>query len=177
MATILAFAGSNSSSSINFKLVKYTADLIREKKVKLKDLSGFPLPMYSDDSENENGYPDEVVGFQKDIKEAEGLIISVNEHNGAPSAYFKNLMDWLSRVDKRFLEDKKIFLMSTSPGKRGAISSLTYVKDTLPRFGGEIMNTFSLPSFNDNFADEKGILDAALKKAHQETLEGFLKTL
>ncbi|ALM06945.1 NADPH-dependent FMN reductase [Sediminicola sp. YIK13] len=177
MATILAFAGSNSSTSINFKLVKYTSGLIQQNEVKVMDLSLFPVPMYSADTENDHGYPEDVVGLQKDIKNADGLIISVNEHNSGPSAYFKNLMDWLSRVDKRFLEEKKIFLMSTSPGKRGAISSLTYVKDTLPRFGGEIATTFSLPSFNDNFDPEKGILDGELKVEHQEALADFLKTL
>ncbi|MET7029009.1 NADPH-dependent FMN reductase [Sediminicola luteus] len=177
MATILAFAGSNSSTSINFKLVKYTSGLIQQNEVKVMDLSSFPVPMYSADTEKNNGYPEDVVALQKDIKNADGLIISVNEHNSGPSAYFKNLMDWLSRVDKRFLEDKKIFLMSTSPGRRGAISSLTYVKDTLPRFGGEIMTTFSLPSFNDNFDPEKGILDGELKAGHQVALADFLKTL
>lgn len=177
MATILAFAGSNSSTSINYKLVKYTTDLIQQNEVKVMDLSSFSLPMYSEDTENENGYPDKAVGLQNDIKKADGLIISVNEHNSGPSAYFKNLMDWLSRVDKRFLEDKKIFLMSTSPGKRGAMSSLTYVKDTLPRFGAEIITTFSLPSFKDNFDPEKGILDAELNTGHQEALGDFLKTL
>ncbi len=177
MATILAFAGSNSSTSINFKLVKYTTGLIQQNEVSLMDLSSFPVPMYSADTEKYNGYPEDVVALQKDIKNADGLIISVNEHNSGPSAYFKNLMDWLSRVDKRFLDDKKIFLMSTSPGRRGGISSLTYVKDTLPRFGGEITTSFSLPSFNDNFDPEKGILDGELKKDHQKALEDFLKTL
>lgn len=177
MATILAFAGSNSSTSINYKLVKYTTGLIQQNEVKLMDLSSFSVPMYSADTENENGYPEKVVVLQKDIKTADGLIISVNEHNSGPSAYFKNLMDWLSRVDKRFLEGKKIFLMSTSPGKRGAMSSLTYVKDTLPRFGAEIITTFSLPSFNDNFDPKSGILNAELSTGHQEALEDFLKTL
>lgn len=177
MATIFAFAGSNSSTSINFKLVKYTSDLIEENEVNLMDLSNFSVPMYSADTEQAHGYPEKVVALNKDIKAADGLIISVNEHNSGPSAYFKNLMDWLSRVDKRFLEDKKIFLMSTSPGKRGAISSLTYVRDTLPRFGGEIVTTFSLPSFNDNFDSVKGILDEELKNGHKSALKDFLKTL
>lgn len=141
------------------------------------DLSSFPVPMYSADVEKANGYPEDMVALQQNIKKAAGLIISVNEHNSGPSAYFKNLMDWLSRVDKRFLEDKNIFLMSTSPGRRGGISSLTYVKDTFPRFGGEIISTFSLPSFNDNFDTEIGILDEELNTGHQVALEDFLKTL
>lgn len=177
MASILAFAGSNSSTSINFKLVKYTSHLIGQKEVNLMDLSSFPVPMYSADVENEKGYPKDVVTLQETIKKAKGLIISVNEHNSGPSAYFKNLIDWLSRVDKRFLEEKKIFLMSTSPGRRGGISSLTYTKETLPRFGGEVISTFSLPSFNDNFDPEKGILDEELNNGHQVALANFLQTL
>ncbi|MEJ1221726.1 NADPH-dependent FMN reductase [Sediminicola sp. 1XM1-17] len=177
MASILAFAGSNSSTSINYKLVKYTSGLVGENEIKLMDLSTLPVPMFSEDVEKAHGYPNDMVALNEDIKKADGLMISVNEHNSGPSAYFKNLMDWLSRVDKRFLADKKILLMSASPGKRGAQSALTYVKDTLPRFGGEVVATFSLPSFKDNFSSEEGILDETLKNGHQEALQVFLNSI
>ena len=66
--------------------------------------------------------------------------------------------------------------MSTSGGKRGAIGSLSVIEKMLPRFGADVVATFSLPSFYDNFSDE-GILDESLSAAHQKTLQQFLDSL
>ena len=51
MAKILAFAGSNSSTSINYQLVKYTASLIENHEIQLMNMSNYPFPMYSEDAE------------------------------------------------------------------------------------------------------------------------------
>ncbi|MDP5231614.1 MAG: NAD(P)H-dependent oxidoreductase [Cellulophaga sp.] len=174
MATIIAFAGSNSSVSINFKLVKFTADLIENHDVKVINLADYPLPMYSYDEEKNNGYNNLLISLKNEIKNSDGILLAVNEHNGHPSAYFKNVIDWLSRVERNFLADKKIFLMATSGGQRGAISALELVEKLLPRFGGEIVTTFSLPSFNENFDKEKGIIPTKLASIHQKTLDQFI---
>jgi len=174
MATILAFAGSNSSTSVNFKLVKYTASQIQEHQVNLMNMANYPFPMYSEDYEKENGFSNSLVEVKNDIQNADGLIISVNEHNSNPSAYFKNFIDWLSRLDRDFIKGKHILLMSTSPGKRGAIGAHEVVKNILTRFGATSIISFSLPSFFENFEDGKGITDSELSKTHQETVSQFL---
>ncbi|MFS4491673.1 NADPH-dependent FMN reductase [Maribacter sp. 2308TA10-17] len=174
MGTILAFAGSNSSTSVNYKLVKYTASLIEEHKVSLMNMANYPFPMYSEDHEKENGFSNSLVEVMNDIKSSDGIMISVNEHNGNVSAYFKNFLDWLSRLDKRFLDGKKVLLMSTSPGKRGAIGAFEIANSILPRFGATAVIGFSLPSFHNNFEDGKGITDTELSKAHEQALSKFL---
>lgn len=176
MAAILAFAGSNSSTSINFKLVKYTTSLVEGHHIQLLNMTRYPFPMFSEDDEKRKGYSNSLVELKEEIKNAEGIILSVNEHNGNPSAYFKNVLDWLSRVDRNFMESTKVFLMSTSGGKRGAKGSLGVIESMLPRFGAEIVSTFSLPSFHDNFGED-GILDESLKTEHQEVLKTFLNSL
>lgn len=177
MANITAFSGSNSSTSINFELVKYTVSLVQGHKVQVLNMANFPFPMYSEDYENENGYSNSLIELKDDIAKAGGLILSVNEHNGNPSAYFKNLIDWLSRLERNFLADTKILLMSTSAGKRGGIGSLEVVKNILPRFGAEIVATFSLPLFKVNFEINKGITDTHLAEAHRSALNDFLAKL
>ena len=177
MATILAFAGSNSSTSINYQLVKHTVSLLQEHEVQLLNMTNYPFPMYSEDYERQKGYSNSLVELRDDIKSKDGLIIAVNEHNGNPSAYFKNVIDWLSRLDRKFLENKKILLMSTSRGKRGALSSLEIVKSMLPRFGAEIVATFSLPSFGDSFRESEGIVDTELSKAHRLAVDDFLSKI
>src|SRR5690606_16527843 len=104
MASILAFAGSNSSTSINFKLVRHTVSLVEDHVIQLKDMAQYPFPLYSQDKQRENGFTPAMEEFKEEVAWAEGIILSVNEHNGNPSAYFKNLMDWLSRMDRKFME-------------------------------------------------------------------------
>lgn len=177
MNYILGFAGSNSSTSINYKLVRYTASLIKDYELRLMDMSNCPFPMYSEDYEKEKGFSNSLIEFKEDIQNSVGIVISVNEHNSNPSAYFKNLIDWLSRLDKNCFKDKKILLMSTSGGKRGAQSSLEVSKNILERFGAAIIETYSLPGFHDNFDMNKGILDPDLKQRHAQVLSSFLDSI
>lgn len=177
MAQIMAFAGSNSSTSINFQLVNYTTSLIGDHELRVLNMAHFPYPMYSADAEKENGFPDGLVALKDQLAAAEGLVLSVNEHNSGPSAYYKNVLDWLSRIDRNFLEGTKVFLMSTSGGKRGASSSLDFSKNLLPRFGAEVITTFSLPSYHDNFKPGEGIVEKELKVAHSKALKKFMTAL
>ena len=177
MKKILFFAGSNSSKSINHKLVSFAATHIPNYNTEIIKLTDYDLPMFSEDIERENGYSVNLKMLYNKIKEAEALVISVNEHNGMVSAYFKNTLDWLSRLDRKFLEEKKILLMSTSNGSRGASSALDYTKGILPRFGATVVESFSIPSFSENFSVESnsitneiillGFIDVIQNFAHQ----------
>ena len=100
MAAILAFAGSNSSTSINFRLVKLTASLVQDHEVQVLNMANYPFPMFSEDVEKQEGYSNSLVELKHDIQNADGLILSVNEHNGNPSAYFKNVLYSLSEKFK-----------------------------------------------------------------------------
>lgn len=151
--------------------------MVTEHKTTLLNLANYPFPLYSEDYEKEKGFSNSLMELRDDIKSADGVIISVNEHNGNPSSYFKNLIDWLSRLERKFLDGKKIMLMGSSPGGRGAIGSIGVVESLLPRFGAEVVCTFSLPSFHQNFDPERGITDQALAAEHQEALNTFLSKL
>lgn len=177
MAKILAFAGSNSSTSINHKLVKFTASLISEHDIEVLDMTRYPFEMYSEDAERTHGFSNSLIELKKEFQEAKGLIISVNEHNGNMSAYFKNTMDWLSRLDRKFMADTKLFLMATSNGKRGASTSLELAEKLLSRFGAETVALFSLASFSEQLGDTSVIKDEELAKAHADALQKFLVSL
>lgn len=177
MAKILAFAGSNSSTSINHKLVEFTVNKISGHEIQLLNMAHFPFPMYSADYESANGYSNSLVELKKDIQKSQGLILSVNEHNGNPSGFCKNLLDWLSRLDRKFLTNTKVLLMGTSPGRGGAKNAIAVVEKMLPLFDGTLTASFSLPSFNHTFHLDDGIIDAALAKEHQEVLEQYVNAL
>ncbi len=178
MKKILAFAGSNSSTSINHKLVEYIASEIVAHEVKVLKLVNYPMPMYSEDIEKEKGFPGMTMGLKQEISDADALIISINEHNGSWSAFFKNVIDWLSRLDRNFLAGKKVLVMSTSPGQRGGIGALEYAKNLLPRFGAEIIESFSFPSFQANFSEELNeVTEETLLLGLREVLSTFAQQI
>ncbi len=172
MKKILAFAGSNSSTSINHRFLTYVTGRFSGHEVKVIKLRDFDIPMFGVDAEKEKGFPIDIKVLKNLIDEHEALVIAVNENNGTVSAFFKNVIDWLSRLDRTFLKDRKILLISTSPGRRGAASSLAYAKGIFPRFGGDVIESFSFPSFNDNFIDEK-VPDELLFMGIEEVVNNF----
>ena len=151
----IVFAGSNSKNSINKQLAIYTSSLLNDVTISVLDLNDFELPIYGIDVENEKGIPENAQSFLDNIKESDGIILSLAEHNGAYATVFKNLFDWMSRIDGKLWSNKPMLLMATSPGARGGASVLEMAKGRFPYMGGNIVSEFSLPSFGDNFSDEK----------------------
>lgn len=156
---ILAFSGSNSSSSINRKLLQYAVSFFTNDEVKSLDINDYEMPIYSMDRELNEGVPNKAVQFSDEIAQADMILLSLNEHNGAYSAAFKNIFDWLSRVPNRSVfQDKGIFLIATSPGARGGSNVLEMAKNRFPWNGGKVLDSFSLPSFEETFNEEKCVI-------------------
>ncbi len=59
--------------------------------------------------------------------------------------------------------------MSTSPGARGGQSVFEIAENRFPIHDANIVAKFSLPSFNDNFKEDK-IVDADLKTSLLEAV-------
>lgn len=154
MKHIVGFAGSNSRTSINKQLVKYTLEQFDGITGELLDLNDFSLPLFGVDLEREIGYPENAKKFLKKLQAADGIVISLAEHNGAYTAVFKNLFDWMSRIDRKLFNDIPMLLMATSTGARGGASVLAMASDRFPRHNANIVAKFSLPSFNENFSEE-----------------------
>ena len=153
-ANILAIGGSNSRNSINKILASYASSRIENANVLIADLNDFELPLYSSDIEKASGIPENAVKFMELIKSADGIVLSLAEHNGAFSVAFKNIFDWMSRIDKNVWQNKPMLLMATSPGSRGGANVLRITRELLPYFGGNIVADFSLPSFYENFSHD-----------------------
>lgn len=153
MKKIIAFAGSISSNSINKQLAIYASGLVNDTEVKVLDLNNYEMPLYSADRENASGQPQEAVDFVNEIRDADGIILSLAEYNGAYSGAFKNVFDWASRVEQKTFLGKPMLLMATSPGGRGGQSVLDMASDRFPRHDANIVGKFSLPSFHSNFSD------------------------
>lgn len=172
MKKIIAFAGSNSKNSINKQLAIYVANQINNVEIKVLDLNDFALSLYGIDYEIDHGIPDNAQKFLDEIKASDGIVLSLAEHNGAYASVFKNLFDWMSRIDGKFWSDKPMLLMATSPGGRGGATVLEIAKGRFQFMGGNIIADFSLPSFSQNFSENE-IVDAKLKQDLTEAISKF----
>lgn len=174
MKKILVFSGSNKSSSINDKLAKYAAAHIVGHNIETLKLSDYVLPLFNEDIEQERGFPIDLKMLYNKIKDADALVISVNEHNGMISSFFKNIIDWLSRLDPKFLSGKNLLLMSTSNEEGGGAGALEYSKNVLPKFGGTIVESFSIPFFRENFSeDTQAISNEVLLLGFTDVIQNF----
>ncbi len=173
---ILGFAASNSRKSINKKLVDYTISCFRDDETEVLDLNDFEMPIYSFDREQDTGIPQLAEDFAAKIMESDLIVISFAEHNGAYSAAFKNIFDWVSRIkDKDVWKDRKLFLMATSPGGRGGQSVLKLAEDRMPRHGAIVVDTFSLPNFFESFNEGTGISTEEIRVVYEEKIKKLVE--
>ena len=114
------------------------------------------MPLFDVNLEMTIGEHEVAQAFLDKIKEADLLVVSMSEHNGNYTTAFKNIFDWSTRINVKIFQDKPMLLLATSPGARGGSSVLEIAKNAFPRYGADIKATFSLPSFNENFDNEKG---------------------
>jgi chromate reductase, NAD(P)H dehydrogenase (quinone) len=152
---LLFFSGSNSTNSINQKLVETLARMPQTKTVKLIDLKDFPVPLYSD-TEEEKGIPPETNSLLEIIDDHNVLVIAVPQHNHSMPAFFKNTIDWMSRArtDYRIFKNKDIILLSATPGNGNdnIILNARIVLEALGAnvIGAAILNEFYKQTVNEN---------------------------
>ena len=173
---VLGFAASNSSKSINKKLVHFAISYFKEEQTEILDLNDYEMPIFSIDREEKSGIPSLAQEFAGKIIDSDLILISYAEHNGAYTAAYKNVFDWVSRIkDKEVWRNKKLFLMATSPGDRGGQSVLKLAVDRMPRHGAIVLDTFSLPNFFKSFSEGKGIFIEELRASFEEKIKELLE--
>lgn len=148
---IIAFAGSNSTKSINKKLATYATSIFDNAQTEILDINDYEMPLFSVDREAILGHPKLAQDFLDKLASADYIVLSLAENNGNYSAAFKNLFDWCSRIRNDVFQAKPLLLMATSPGGRGGKRVLEIAEAAFPRYGGDIRATFSLPAFYENF--------------------------
>lgn len=153
---ILAIPASNSQKSINKDLINYAASLLSQHEVEVININDYEMPIYSSDLEEVYGVPDAAPRFLQKIQESDALLISYAEHNGNYVVAYKNLFDWTSRVDMKVYQGKPIIMLSTSPGPGGAKSVLALASESAHFFDGQVKASLSIPSFYDNFDQNRG---------------------
>jgi chromate reductase, NAD(P)H dehydrogenase (quinone) len=187
-ARILAFAGSLRRYSFNKKLVSIAAQGVREAgaEVTVVDLKDFPLPLFDQDLEAEQGIPDNGKKLKKHFTDHDGLLIASPEYNSSIPGVLKNAIDWVSRPESGepplvAFQGKVATLMSASPGALGGLRGLVHVRAILGNLGVIVLpEQVAVPKAHEAFGPDGSLLDAKQQAAIVglgHTLASFLLKL
>lgn len=161
---VLAFAASNSRSSINRVLVKYAIDRLRaeflpDAQHDILDLNDFEMPIFSIDRERALGIPDAASSFFRKLGAADALMVSFAEHNGNVTAAWKNIHDWMSRIDQNIWQGKPMVVLSAVPGQRAGANVLAIQEKFVPVFGGRVCGLVGIGRWSEAWNSEEGRLN------------------
>lgn len=139
---ILAFAGSAKEASFNKKLVQIAAAGAKAAGAEITyiDLRDFPMPLFDEDLESQQGIPLGVRGFKNLMLAHQGLLIACPEYNSSITPLLKNAIDWASRPEPNLpalacFNHKVAAIMSASPGGFGGMRGLVHVRAILESIG------------------------------------------
>ena len=185
---ILAFAGSSRKDSYNKKLIRIAADAARQAgaDVTLLDLKDYPLPLFDQDYEAEQGMPENAAKLKKLMVEHDGFLISCPEYNSSITPLLKNVIDWASRSAPNepalvAYQGKVVALMAASPGALGGLRGLVHVRSMLGNIGVIVLpDQVAVPKAFEAFNEDGSLKDAKQQAAVEklgQTLTAFLAKL
>lgn len=182
-ARILVFAGSVRLGSFNRRLAAEAARrlALTNATVTLIELSDYPLTIYDEDAEEEEGIPDAAMKLAERIAEQDGLLLVSPEYNASLSPLLKNVIDWTSRVRKirgRPVQPWRrlvVGLAAASPGRLGGMRGLAALRPVCQALGAELLTPQVTVPDAANAFDERGrprdqMTDAALDALLEQLL-------
>ncbi|WP_391591954.1 NAD(P)H-dependent FMN reductase [[Mycoplasma] cavipharyngis] len=158
MNNTLVIAAVNTHQSINLDLAK---KICYAGSYDLLDLNDYRdnCPILSTKYLVNKQFPTAVKEILLKLTNYQNIIIVTPEHNGYYSAFFKNILDWLSRLDNQFFFEKNIVLVVASPGAQGGASLRQFAKITLSYTGAKTIQDFGFGAY-----DPDHNVDAEIKK-------------
>ena len=180
-STSESFASSTRRESFNKKLVAIAAQGAREAgaEVTLIDLKDFPLPLFDQDLEAEQGMPENGKKLEKLFIDHDGLLIASPEYNSSFPAVLKNAIDWVSRPAPGepslvAFRGKVATLMSASPGALGGLRGLVHVRSILGNIGVIVLpDQIAVAKAHEAFQPDGSLVDPK----QQAGIEGLGTTL
>jgi NAD(P)H-dependent FMN reductase len=171
---ILIFAGSVRSGAYSGK----TADAgqkalaLQGAEVTRISLGDYPLPIFDQDSEKQDGIPDNAMKLARLIDRHDGLLVATPEYNGSLPPLLKNAIDWVSRVRHdgnqvlRPFAGKVAALCSSSEGQFAGVRAINHLRAVLVRCRVDvIVPECSVPRGADAFDDRGDLRDERLRQA------------
>lgn len=182
-AKLIFVAGSARKDSCNKKLAKAAAKKAEQLGAAptFIDLADYPMPLFCEDHEAENGMPETTKELKKLFSEHDGFLISTPEYNSSYPSLIKNTLDWMSRPGddgSNCFQGKTSAIMAASPGPMGGIRVLPQLRNLLTNIA--MHGTFVIPKqFALGNAFDAFDSDGNLKQENpffEGTLKQFIET-
>src|SRR5262249_9299750 len=147
--------------------------------VTVLDLRDFPLPLFDQDLEAEQGIPENGKKLKKLFTDHDGLLFASPEYNSSITSVLKNTIDWVSRPAPAepplvAFRGKVATLMSASPGALGGLRGLVHVRAILGNLGVIVLpEQIAVPKAHEAFGPDGSLIDAK----QQAAIEGLGHTL
>ncbi|GIW74737.1 MAG: hypothetical protein KatS3mg103_1259 [Phycisphaerales bacterium] len=125
--------------------------------IRLRD---YPLPIYDQEIEDQQGLPENCLKLKALFKAHHGMIIGCPEYNSTISGALKNVVDWVSRPREgeaplECFDRKVIGLVSASPGALGGIRGLPTERTLFGHIKAIVLpDQFALPGCDKAFDDQ-----------------------
>lgn len=177
---ILAFAASNSRNSMNRALVEHAAERVQTRlqpqaQFEFLDLNDYEMPIYSIDREQESGIPAQARSFFAKIGEADAVLVSFAEHNGSTTAAWKNIFDWMSRIDAKVWQDKPLAFLAATPGPRSGAGVLGSQEQMAPFFGADLRGVLGIGTWSEAWdAETRALVNADNAAALDDVLTALV---
>ena len=176
MINILAFSGSARKDSYNQKLVKIAAHGAEQAGavVNVVNLSDYPMPLFNQDLEIEQGMPANARVFKELLISHDGFLIASPEYNSAFSPLLKNAIDWASRRGAEELpllafRQKAAVIMAASPGALGGLRGLVMLRMLLNNLGVIVLPAqLALAHADQVISGDGSLVDSAKQTAALE---------
>lgn len=170
MVRLVAFAGSLRKDSWNKKMVRIAADGARAAgaEVTVLDLADFPMPLFDEDLERDQGAPASAQQWKAALKACDGMIIASPEYNSSVTAALKNAIDWASRPSPgepplAAFAGKTAVLMAASPGALGGLRGLVHLRSILGNIQMLVLpDQRAIPKTHEAFAPDGALKDVKL---------------
>ena len=179
MTTILGLSGSLRRASINAGLLRAARDAAPDGvDIVIGDISRVPL--YNGDDESATGTPPAVAALNRQLAQADGLLLATPEYNNGIPGVFKNVIDWMSRGEGlRLFVGKPVAVIGASPGGFGTTQAQSHwwpvlrTLRTRPWWDGRLM----VSRAGGLFDAEGNLTDDATRAQLADVIAGFAASL
>ncbi len=185
MSKLLFLAGSARKDSCNKKLARTACKLAESlgADATFIDLKDYPMPLFCEDEEAENGMPEHATRLKRLFQEHDGFFIASPEYNSSFSPLLKNVIDWMSRPSAKgetpmiAFKDKIAALGAASPGALGGLRGLVPLRMMLGNIAVHVIpNQIAITQAFQAFDEHGQLTDTAQQKMLKNVVAQLVET-
>jgi len=128
---ILCICGSLRRDSYN-AIVARTLPILAPAGMEITAAPSFrTIPHYDTDSQQENGFPAEVVALGDAVRKTDGVIVVTPEYNYSVPGALKNALDWMSRLPNQPFVHKPVAIQTAATGPVGGARAQYHLRQIM----------------------------------------------